>query len=265
MNKDAYYFPHFSNAKTDAKILKVRRVMGIEGYGIYFMLLEVLRDQTDFRYPLSGIEDIAYEWHVSKEKIFAVITNFDLFIIENDEFFSPKFIEFLQPYIDRKDRARIAANKRWRKELPEHTETDANAMQMHSVSIANAMQSKEEESKEEIIKTWKNDFEIYKTECLAAFRILYTNPEFISEQAHLNPGVNIKLTLEKAVKNFWSTEAGWKNKKSAKIKTIDWKATAINAISSPMNKVYLTKQEQEPKPMEVLHIEDPIFNKNKPY
>lgn len=31
------YFPHDSNARNDAKILKVRMKYGAEGYGVYFM------------------------------------------------------------------------------------------------------------------------------------------------------------------------------------------------------------------------------------
>ena len=69
IEKDAYYFPHFSNARNDPKIVRIRRVLGIEGYGIYFMLLEVLRDQSEFKYPIKNVEDLAYEWHTSKEKV----------------------------------------------------------------------------------------------------------------------------------------------------------------------------------------------------
>jgi hypothetical protein len=104
MKKDAYYFPHFSNARNDSKILKLRRVMGIEGYGMYFLLLEVLRDQTDFKMSIESLEDLAYEWHTSKEKLASVVANFELFQIDNNNFFSPKFNEYLQPYLEGKRR-----------------------------------------------------------------------------------------------------------------------------------------------------------------
>ena len=32
MNKDAFYFPHFSNARNDRKLRRVRKELGIEGY-----------------------------------------------------------------------------------------------------------------------------------------------------------------------------------------------------------------------------------------
>jgi len=31
MNKDAYYFPHFANARHDRKLRRVRKELGIEG------------------------------------------------------------------------------------------------------------------------------------------------------------------------------------------------------------------------------------------
>ena len=129
MKKDAYYFPHFSNARNDSKILKLRRIFGPEGYGIFFMLLEVLREQTDFKLPLDSIEDLSYEWHISKEKVLSVITDFDLFRIYKDNFFSPKLILYLQPYLEKSQKAQKAAAIRWEK-------TNANALPEHSASNA---------------------------------------------------------------------------------------------------------------------------------
>lgn len=113
MKKDAYYFPHFCNARNDSKILKLRRILGLEGYAIYFMLLEVLREQSNFKYHLSGLDDLAFDWHVSKEKIYSIITGFELFEIDNDLFFSTKLILYLQPYLEKSENARKAVKKRW--------------------------------------------------------------------------------------------------------------------------------------------------------
>lgn len=166
MKKDAYYFPHFSNARNDAKIIKLRRVLGLEGYAIYFMLLEVLREQTEFKYPLAGIEDLAFEWHVSREKIQSVIGQFELFQIDENNFFSTKLVLYLQPYLEKSSRASIAANKRWqsvKNQLEEHIENnakaDAKALQMDCISIANDYASKVKESKVKIIKENKESFD----------------------------------------------------------------------------------------------------------
>lgn len=147
MKKDAYYFPHFANSRNDSKIVKLRRVLGIEGYGLYFMLLEVLREQTDFKYPVSGVEDLAYEWHTSKEKIISVIADYGLFTVQPDFFFSVKQIAFLQPYIEKSNRARMAARKRW-----DDANAHANALEMQCDSKTNAMQVKESKVKESKVK-----------------------------------------------------------------------------------------------------------------
>lgn len=88
-------------------------------------------------------------------------------------------------------------------------------------------------------KNWKDDFEIYKTELTEKYEELINDPEFIKEQEKFHPGVDIKLSLEKACKNFWATEAGWKNKKKKKTQDINWKLTFVNAID--LNKVYKPK------------------------
>ena len=110
--------------------------------------------------------------------------------------------------------------------------------------IANSENENENENVvvvEEEVKTWKNDFEIYKAESKKAHDKLVNDPSFIKEQARFNPNVDIKLTLEKAYVNYWGTEAGWKKKKASRSNEIDWKRTFINAIG--INKVYYQKSE----------------------
>lgn len=135
MKKEAYYFPHYINARNDRKLRRLRKELGVEGYGIYFMLLEVLREEPEFKYPLSDIDLLAEDFGTSEPKVKAVISSYQLFNLSDQEFFlSEKLIEYLQPYFDKSERGKMAAMARWNKNKP-----DANAMQMHSASNANAM------------------------------------------------------------------------------------------------------------------------------
>lgn len=113
--KEAFYFPHFCNARHDRKIKRLRKELGLEGYGIFFMLLEVLREQTDLRYPIDDIDLLADELGASEQKVRVVICNYQLFKIEttdNEEmFFSPKLISYLQPYFKMREQRRIAGQK----------------------------------------------------------------------------------------------------------------------------------------------------------
>lgn len=42
------YFSHDANARNSDKLLAVRIKHGAEGYGIYFMILERLREESDY-------------------------------------------------------------------------------------------------------------------------------------------------------------------------------------------------------------------------
>ncbi|MDD3420563.1 MAG: DUF4373 domain-containing protein [Candidatus Gastranaerophilales bacterium] len=113
--KDSYYFPHFQDARRDLKILRVRKDLGVEGYGIYFMLLEILREQRDFKFPLQDIDLLVEEIGTTRAKIDAVINAYGLFVVEKNEdgsvFFSAKQIAYLLPYIHKKEQAKIANEK----------------------------------------------------------------------------------------------------------------------------------------------------------
>lgn len=140
--KSAYYFSHDSNARNDQKCLKLRRVLGMEGYGIYWVLIEMLREATGYRLPMSSIPDISYETRVSEEKVQAVISQFDLFEIQDDNFFSMRLSRSMELMQARGEKYRKNALKRWK------NEENATAMQLHS----NGYALKENKIKENKIK-----------------------------------------------------------------------------------------------------------------
>jgi len=169
MKKDSYYFPHFYNARSDRKMLRVRKELGVEGYGIYFMLLEVLREQTDFSYPMEDIDLLAEEFKTSEQKVRTVICNYNLFQVNTEEFFySEKLIQNLQPYIESSERARAAAKKRWDKvkELNANAYANAYANALPEQSKSNASQNtkrgEERRGKEKKVKDIKKKFGEYK-------------------------------------------------------------------------------------------------------
>ena len=56
--KDAYWLQHDSNAKDDPKCMLLIEDLGLEGYGVFWVLIEYLRDQPDYRCSLSmGIQN----------------------------------------------------------------------------------------------------------------------------------------------------------------------------------------------------------------
>jgi len=158
MKKDAFYFPHFEGARNDRKILRLRKEFGSNGYCAYFMLLEVLRAQSNFSYPLEDIDLLAKDFEVGEGIIKATILNFGLFDIDEEQMvFSPKFNEYMQPYLTMKAQ-RIAAaqksvearkNKVIRLEIPTTVERPLNDRQTTVEHPLNKVKkSKEKESKE---------------------------------------------------------------------------------------------------------------------
>ena len=133
--KDAYWFSHDSNAKDDPKVVMMIEQLGLESYGIFWVLVEILREQPGFRYPLQLIPAIARRYNTTSEKVKAVIMNYGLFIIEDDEFFfSQSLNRRMLPLLEKKEQARIAANIRWEKQrkLCDNNGVDADAMRTHS-------------------------------------------------------------------------------------------------------------------------------------
>ena len=109
MEKEAFYFPHFCNARHDRKIRRLRKELGTEGYGIYFMLLETLREQQDLMYPLEDLDLLAEEFGVSEAKVRVTICNYELFEVDEEEkFFSPKMLVYLEPYFKMKEQRKLA-------------------------------------------------------------------------------------------------------------------------------------------------------------
>lgn len=159
MPKEAYYFSHDSNAKDDPKIIKLRIKHGWKGYGIFWALIEMLRDQDSFKMQ-TDYDSIAFALREDSEIIKSVISDFDLFIINDGFFYSKSLLDRMKLKEEKSENARNAAYKRWGKEK------DANDMQAHSESNAESMQLKEskvkeikvnEESHNEIFRIlWKN-------------------------------------------------------------------------------------------------------------
>ena len=87
MKKDAYWFSHDSNAKDDPKILMLIDQLGLEGYGIYWVLIETLREQPGYSYPVKMLPILAKRYYTSGEKMLAVVKQYDLFIINDEMFF----------------------------------------------------------------------------------------------------------------------------------------------------------------------------------
>ena len=151
MPKDAYYFPHDSNASQDPKILQMRSVYGAEGYGWYWMIIEMMREQEDYLLPIEGKYACnAYAMRLQcdsiklHEYINDCVSEFHLFEEKDGSIFSRSLNRRMENYTERSDKARKAAQARWHPK--QEQENNANAMPTQSDS--NAKRVKESKVKE---------------------------------------------------------------------------------------------------------------------
>lgn len=121
MSKKTYYFPHDGNARNDEKILAVRMRFGMEGYGIYFALIEKLLESSDY-ILLKDYNAMAFELRVDASKIKSIVEDFGLFVFTEDGkyFYSESFNKRMNPLEEIRDKRREAgkkgAEKRWEKD-----------------------------------------------------------------------------------------------------------------------------------------------------
>lgn len=147
MPKDAYYFPHDSNAKDDPKCVLLIEQLGMEGYGIYWMLIETLREQPDYTYPVANIPALGRRYNTTAEKVKTVVCNYGLFTVKDDKIFfsdslNRRMLVLEEKRTKRSEAGRLGNAARWKT-----SQTDRNAITMRSQFIASKVKkSKEKES-----------------------------------------------------------------------------------------------------------------------
>lgn len=194
MNKDAYYFPHDSNANCDPKCMLLIHQLGLEGYGIYWVLIETLREQPDYRCPLALIPVLAERFKTTAKKIETVIASFDLFSIEDDKFFcSPSLVRRLNTMNIKKQR-RVEAGKkaiaaRWGKPY----EPDTNVLPTNNERNTDVSKEEYDSIRSDSTKLdyTKLDYtRLDETKLNESINTLRTHSENLLSYFQLTPGTN---------------------------------------------------------------------------
>ena len=106
------YFPHDSNARNSEKLLELRMQHGAAGYGVYFMLIERLREAADYSCVVN-YNSIAFDLRVSAELIKSVLRDFRLFAFsqtdEGERFYSESLRQRMKPMDEMREQRRNAA------------------------------------------------------------------------------------------------------------------------------------------------------------
>lgn len=88
----AKYFSHDSNARNSDKLIRLRMRHSAAGYGVYFMILERLREEPDYM-SIKDYNIIAFDLRVDAALVKSVIEDFGLFVFTEDGkyFYSESF------------------------------------------------------------------------------------------------------------------------------------------------------------------------------
>lgn len=124
-NNTPNYFPHDSNARNSDKMIRLRMTHKAAGYGVYFMILERLREEPSYM-SVKDYNMIAFDLRVDTALVKSVIEDFGLFVVTPDGnyFYSESFNERMAVK-DEKSRRRAEAGRegmRKRYGSPENTE-----------------------------------------------------------------------------------------------------------------------------------------------
>lgn len=161
--KDAYFFSHDCNARNDPKILALRSVYGAEGYGVYFMLVEILREQPEYRLSVNKYiwNTLAMQMQVEASHLEQIITdcctefaeNGSTLLVNDGEYlYSASLLRRMGKVDDISNLRREAAQKRWKNQPCKADDgsgastSNANAEQTDA-NKRKAKQSKEKQSK----------------------------------------------------------------------------------------------------------------------
>lgn len=120
------YFSHDSNARNSDKMMQVRMDLGAEGYGIFFMLIERLREEKEYK-STTNYNILAFDLKVDPEKVKQVVENYDLFKFTEDGkyFYSDSFNERME-MMDVKSKKLAAAGKRGAEKRWENKKKDSH-------------------------------------------------------------------------------------------------------------------------------------------
>lgn len=243
------YFPFYCDE--GKKMFYIEETYGNDGFSVFVKLLRELA-KTDYHFldlsKKTTLMFLAAKCKVTKETLLAIISDLSDLEKFDTNLWNENKIIWCQSFIDSIQDAYKKRNNKCITLEGLGILLDSLGILKHSKCTTDSPlkpQRKEKKTKVEETKvdTWRDNFGIYLKELSEKHLELIKDQDWLSLQEKYNPNVDIILSVEKAINNFWGTEAGWKHKKKSKSKTIDWKSTLTNAIG--INKVWKQKNNNE--------------------
>lgn len=130
---NSFYFTHDYNASNDSKILFLRQQLGMEGYGIFWFIVEQLAQAGGFL-PIKITPVLAMQMQVTDAKVKSVIKDYELFDIVDESFYSQRLNKHLQIRKQLSESGKKGAENRWKNS--------------HAINLPNGNKERKKENKE---------------------------------------------------------------------------------------------------------------------
>jgi len=119
--KNSYYFSHDSNARNDEKILMLRAEHGWEGYGIFWVMVEMMFENTNTQLQHNKIRGLSVSYNIDitlLENVIKTCINEGLFVSDGTFFWSESLLNRKALFQESKNKRSEAGKKgmasRWK-------------------------------------------------------------------------------------------------------------------------------------------------------
>jgi hypothetical protein len=230
--KDAYYFSHDSSASRDIKMLKIKYIYGWEGIGLFWGIIETLRETTDFKFESNkdSIDLLASILQVDAIKLQNFINDaikVGLFV-ESDGYFYSNSLNDRMDEMNKKRLNGIVNGKKGGRPTKEEPKNNLNHNLNHNLNESKTKplkESKVKESKVNIIVDSVSEF------------IAPTKDEVI--EYFVKSGYKRDIAIQAY---FYYDSLNWNNKLGKAV--INWKNTMVTNWFKPENKVTIVNLQQ---------------------
>jgi len=178
--KEAYYFSHDANARGDQKILSMMTKYAWHGYGLYWALIEIMREQDGYKLAFDKYTyaALAMQLHQDEKQMHDFVSDcineYKLFKCNDNFIYSNSLLRRMQKKDKISEKRSNAASVRWNK----NKDLDANALQKQSISNAIKVKEKKVKEIESKKKIYSEDSNEFRVSLFLFNNILNNNPDF---------------------------------------------------------------------------------------
>jgi hypothetical protein len=199
MAKHTYYFNHDFNAHNDEKIIDLRMDHGMEGYGVYWYIIELLANSDGYKLDVN-YKRIAFNVRTEEGTIKAIIEDYDLFTVENGVFWSESLVDRLSALDEIKKKRSEAGRKG---AMAKHKQTHSKGVAEVQKVVANSSRGEERREKERKGDKSKE----LKTDILAEYLAIWNDSLHTKNYSPISSAIKAKLNKnisarEKEISDF---------------------------------------------------------------